>query len=371
MAHNGATSELGPAMPAARSATAEEVNAPARLTAVRPAEESLPWEGYRVAAIVPCHNEAGAVAKVVKDLHEHVPGIEVYVYDNCSTDSTADEAREAGAIVRHELLKGKGNVVRRAFADIDADVYLMVDGDDTYDAASAPELIRTLIEGRFDHVLGVREQVEPGSSAYRPNHELGNRVLNSVVRVAFGSNVGDMLSGYRAFSRRFVKSFPAISREFEIETELTVHTLSLRTPTMSVPVGFRERAAGTESKLRTYRDGTRILALILNLVRHERPDRLLRSDRAAQPGAVGGARHPGARHLRRVRHGAAAAHADVLHRAGAGRLPGDDRRADPRRHAQDPPRAQPAGLPAARLPRRLLTRGSGGLDRLDHRASLG
>ena len=270
MAHNGATSELSTAMPGARSATGER-SAPARLTAVRPTEEPLPWEGYRVAAIVPCHNEAGAVAKVVKDLHAHVPGIEVYVYDNCSTDSTADEAREAGAIVRHEQLKGKGNVVRRAFADIDADVYLMVDGDDTYDAASAPELIRTLIEGRFDHVLGVREQLEESSSAYRPNHELGNRVLNKVVHVAFGTDVGDMLSGYRAFSRRFVKSFPAVSREFEIETELTVHTLSLRTPTMSVPVGFRERAQGTESKLRTYRDGSRILGLILTLLRHERP----------------------------------------------------------------------------------------------------
>ncbi len=271
MAHNGALDEMSSALPGGSGATGQMVRQPARLSAVAPAEETLPWAGYTVAAIVPCHNEAGAVAKVVTDLKEHVSGIEVYVYDNCSTDGTADEAREAGAIVRHEQLKGKGNVVRRAFADIDADIYLMVDGDDTYDAAAAPELIRTLIEGRFDHVLGVREQLEACNSAYRPNHELGNKVLNTVVRVAFGSNVGDMLSGYRAFSRRFVKSFPAVSREFEIETELTVHTLSLRTPTVSVPVGFRERAEGTESKLRTYRDGSRILGLILNLVRHERP----------------------------------------------------------------------------------------------------
>ncbi len=228
-----------------------------------------PWSGLEVAAIVPCHNEAGAVTKVVADLHQHVPGVTVYVYDNASTDATAEVAREAGALVRHVVQKGKGNVVRRAFADIDADVYLMIDGDDTYDPAAAPELIRTLLDGHFDHVLGVRRDV--ADNAYRPNHAWGNRVLNRVVGAIFGTNVGDMLSGYRAFSRRFVKSFPAASREFEIETELTVHTLSLRAPSMSVPVGFRERAEGTESKLRTYRDGSKILTLISNLTRHERP----------------------------------------------------------------------------------------------------
>ena len=228
-----------------------------------------PWDSYRIAAIVPCHNEAGAVEKVVRDLKRHVPGIAVYVYDNCSTDETADVAREAGAIVRHEHLKGKGNVVRRAFADIDADVYLMIDGDDTYDVSAAPDMIRTLVEGHYDHVLGMRQQLV--ENAYRPGHEWGNRLLNSVVGSVFGTNVGDMLSGYRVFSRRFVKSFPAVSREFEIETELTVHTLSLRVPTVSLPVGFGERAAGTASKLRTYRDGTKILGLITSLARHERP----------------------------------------------------------------------------------------------------
>ena len=228
-----------------------------------------PWDGLEVAAIIPCHNEAGAIAKVVHDLQREVPGITVYVYDNASTDGTAEVAREAGAMVRHVVQKGKGNVVRRAFADIDADVYLMVDGDDTYDVAAAPELLRTLVEGHYDHVLGVREELSEG--AYRPNHALGNQVLNRVVGMIFGTNVGDMLSGYRAFSRRFVKSFPAASREFEIETELTVHTLSLRAPSMSVPVGFRERAEGTESKLRTYRDGGKILHLISSLTRHERP----------------------------------------------------------------------------------------------------
>lgn len=231
--------------------------------------EPLPWDDVKVAAIVPCHNEEQAIAKVVEDLRHHVPGITVYVYDNASTDGTADEARSAGAVVRHVSQKGKGNVVRRAFADIDADVYLMIDGDDTYDPSYAPELIRTLLEGQFDHVLGLREEVD--ESAYRPNHAWGNKVLNGVVGTIFGTNVGDMLSGYRAFSRRFVKSFPATSREFEIETELTVHTLSLRAPSTSVPVAFRERAEGTESKLRTYRDGSKILNLISNLTRHERP----------------------------------------------------------------------------------------------------
>jgi Glycosyl transferase family 2 len=237
--------------------------------APKPTKDAPPWVGYRVAAIVPCHNEARAIDKVVRDLRHHVPGVEIYVYDNCSSDDTAEIAARAGAIVRHEHLKGKGNVVRRAFADIEADVYLMIDGDDTYDVAAAPEMIRILIEGHYDHVLGMRQQLV--DDAYRPNHEWGNRILNRVVCTVFGTNVGDMLSGYRVFSRRFVKSFPAVSREFEIETEMTVHTLNMRASTVTLPVGFRERAVGTESKLRTYRDGSKILALILSLARHERP----------------------------------------------------------------------------------------------------
>ncbi|WP_024801251.1 glycosyltransferase [Nocardia sp. BMG51109] len=229
----------------------------------------------RIAAVVPCHNEEAAVAKVVTDLRTAVPGIVVYVYDNLSTDATADRARQAGAIVRTEHTKGKGNVVRRAFADIDADIYVMIDGDDTYDAFAAPLLIKTLLDGPYDHVLGVRK-VEEGAgvraeSAYRTGHESGNRILNGVVGKVFGENVEDMLSGYRVFSRRFVKSFPAVSREFEIETELTVHSLHLRVPQTQVPVGFRDRPAGSESKLRTYHDGFKILALIIGLARHERP----------------------------------------------------------------------------------------------------
>jgi glycosyltransferase involved in cell wall biosynthesis len=227
---------------------------------------------YRIAAIVPCHNEEAAVAKVVTDLTAAVPGMTVYVYDNCSTDRTAERAREAGAVVCSEPRKGKGNVVRRAFADIDADIYLLIDGDDTYDAFAAPAMLERLVDENLDQVVGVRRQVEGlDGSAYRPNHELGNKVLNRIVCAIFGDSMGDMLSGYRVFSRRFVRSFPAVSREFEIETELTVHSLALRIPSVTVPVDFRDRAAGSESKLRTYRDGWRILSVILTLTRHERP----------------------------------------------------------------------------------------------------
>ncbi len=223
-----------------------------------------------IVAIVPCYNEEAAVATVVRDLKGSVPGITVYVYDNNSSDRTAEVAAGAGAIVRSERRKGKGNVVRRAFADIDADIYLLIDGDDTYDAAAAPAMIAALQAGPLDHVLGTRTQTT-SQSAYRPGHETGNRMFNRLVGFLFGEPVTDMLSGYRVFSRRFVKSFPALSREFEIETELTVHTMNLRVPQVEVPVGFKDRPAGSESKLRTYHDGFRILRLIAQLMQHERP----------------------------------------------------------------------------------------------------
>jgi glycosyltransferase involved in cell wall biosynthesis len=223
-----------------------------------------------VVAIVPCYNEEAAVGKVVADLTAAVPGITVYVYDNNSSDRTAEVARAAGAIVRTELRRGKGNVVRRAFADLDADVYLLIDGDDTYDAAAAPHLIETLLSGPYDHVLGVRTE-ETDQSAYRPGHAAGNKMFNRLVSALFGEPVSDMLSGYRVFSRRFVKSFPALSREFEIETELTVHSVNLRVPQVEVAVGFRDRPEGSESKLRTYHDGFRILRLIGELLQYERP----------------------------------------------------------------------------------------------------
>lgn len=228
-----------------------------------------PFAGLRIAAIVPCHNEAIAITKVVTDLRAAVPGMDIYVYDNNCSDGTDELARAAGAIVRYENAPGKGNVVRRAFADVDADVYLMIDGDDTYDASAAPAMIATLLEGPYDHVLGVRQQVVGG--AYRPGHETGNKVFNVIVSNIFGVDVRDMLSGYRVFSRRFVKSFPAVSREFETETELTIHAATLRVPQAEVEVGFTDRPEGAASKLRTYHDGFKILRLILHLTRFERP----------------------------------------------------------------------------------------------------
>ncbi|SDZ41376.1 glycosyltransferase [Herbiconiux ginsengi] len=229
----------------------------------------MPTDAPVIAAIVPCHNEEAAISQVVHDLFDTVPGIQVYVYDNLSTDATVEVARAAGAEVRFENNKGKGNVVRRAFADIDADVYLLIDGDDTYDVSAAPAMIEALLDGPYDHVLGVRKQVT--STAYRPGHSAGNRAFNRLVSGIFKSEVNDMLSGYRVFSRRFVKSFPAISREFEVETELTVHSMSLRVPQTEIEVGFKDRPEGSESKLNTYRDGFKILSLIFELTRHERP----------------------------------------------------------------------------------------------------
>lgn len=223
----------------------------------------------RVAAIVPCHNEEAAVGAVVRDLRAAIPEARIYVYDNASTDATAERAALAGAVVRCEPRKGKGNVIRRALADVDADVFVMIDGDDTYDASAAPLMIRTLLDGPLDHVTGVR--APESDAAYRSGHRMGNRFFNAAVSAIFGYPVNDMLSGYRVFSRRFVKSFPAVSRAFEIETELTVHAVNNRVPQAEVPVGFRDRGEGSESKLRTYHDGFRILRMIVRLLHHERP----------------------------------------------------------------------------------------------------
>ncbi|MDO5672145.1 MAG: glycosyltransferase [Actinomycetaceae bacterium] len=227
--------------------------------------------GAKVTAIVPCYNEAGAIAKVVADLKAAMPGMRVIVYDNNSSDNTADVARKAGAEVRFEERKGKGNVVRRAFADIDSDIYMMIDGDDTYDAAALPAMVQTLLDGPYDHVLGVRTQPQGSVSSYRPGHEAGNRMFNRIVSTLFGSQVSDMLSGYRVFSKRFVKSFPAMSHGFEIETELTIHCMALRVPQKEVAVGFGDRAEGTISKLSTFKDGFKILSIIGKLLMYERP----------------------------------------------------------------------------------------------------
>ncbi len=222
----------------------------------------------RIAVIIPCHNEEAAVASVVHGVRAAVPHADVYVYDNASTDRTTEVAAAAGAMVRHERDKGKGNVVRRAFADVDADVYVLIDGDNTYATEDLPSMIATLHSGPYDHVLGVRSGA---STAYRAGHAMGNRGFNWFTGSVFGASVSDMLSGYRVLSRRFVKSFPTLTSGFEIETELTIHALRLRAPQVEVPVGFRERADGTVSKLHTVRDGFRILSLILTLIRHERP----------------------------------------------------------------------------------------------------
>ncbi len=219
--------------------------------------------------LIPCHNEAVAIPKVVADFRAALPDAVLYVYDNNSSDGTAAAARAAGAVVRHEALQGKGHVVRRMFADIDADIYILVDGDDTYEAAAAPTLARLLLDDGLDMVIGTR--VTAIAAAYRPGHRLGNRVLTGMVRAIFGNRVTDMLSGYRAFSRRFVKSFPALAAGFETETEFTVHALELRMAIGEVATRYSDRPAGSASKLRTVSDGLRILRAIVVLVKEERP----------------------------------------------------------------------------------------------------
>jgi glycosyltransferase involved in cell wall biosynthesis len=233
------------------------------------ARSDTTWAGLSVAVIIPCYNEAAAIPKVVADFRSALPDATVYVFDNNSTDGTADAAHAAGAVVRRETLQGKGHVIRRSFADVDADVYVLVDGDDTYDAGSAPEMLRMLVEQRLDMVTGAR--ISDIAGAYRRGHRLGNYVLTAMVRYIFGNRVSDMLSGYRVFSRRFVKSFPALAAGFETETEFTVHALDLKMPVAEVPTPYTERPAGTASKLRTYSDGLRILRTIVVLVKDERP----------------------------------------------------------------------------------------------------
>lgn len=223
----------------------------------------------RLAVLIPCYNEEVSVGATVEMFRSSIPSATIYVYDNNSVDDTREVATAAGAVVKQESRQGKGNVVRRMFADIDADVYVLVDGDATYDAEAAPRLIKRLIDEELDflNVARASEEIE----AYRRGHRLGNRILSGLVESIFGRQFRDMLSGYKVFSRRFVKSFPAMSRGFEIETELTVHALELRMPCAEEVAAYRERAAGSTSKLSTYRDGFRILLLIATLVKNEHP----------------------------------------------------------------------------------------------------
>lgn len=223
----------------------------------------------RIAVLVPCRDEEAAVGEVVRGFRAALPGATVYVYDNNSTDRTREVAAAAGAVVRSESQPGKGSVVRRMFADIEADAYVLVDGDGTYDASAAPEMVRRLLEERLDMVTAIR--VDESVGAYRPGHRFGNLMLTGMVRLVFGDRITDMLSGYRTFSRRFVKSFPALAHGFETETEFTVHVLELHLPVGELPTPYRERPAGSASKLHTIRDGIRILGTIAALVRRERP----------------------------------------------------------------------------------------------------
>jgi glycosyltransferase involved in cell wall biosynthesis len=223
----------------------------------------------RVAVLVPCFNEEAAIARVVGDFRKALPAAAVYVYDNNSTDRTAAVARDAGAVVRSETRQGKGNVVRRMFADIEADVYVLVDGDATYDAPSAPRMIERLVAERLDMVVGRR--VEQSSGAYRLGHRFGNRLLTGFLAAVFGRAFADILSGYRVFSRRFVKSLPVLSDGFEIETELTVHALELALPVAEIDTPYFARPLGSISKLNTWGDGLRILSTIIKLYRTELP----------------------------------------------------------------------------------------------------
>ena len=225
--------------------------------------------GKSLAVLIPCHNEAAAVAQVVQEFHRYLPTALIYVYNNGSTDNTAEIARNSGAIVRTEPLLGKGNVVRRMFADIEADIYLIVDGDGTYAADAAPRLVQRLLDDGLDMVNCAR--VPAGDDVYRPGHRFGNRLLTGLVARVFGERLKDMLSGYRVMSRRFVKSFPALSAGFEIETEITVHALELRVPIAEMSGPYFVRPHGSASKLRTFGDGVRILRLIVHLIKEERP----------------------------------------------------------------------------------------------------
>jgi glycosyltransferase involved in cell wall biosynthesis len=223
----------------------------------------------RIAILLPCYNEEAAIAQTVAGFRAALPEAEIYVYDNNSADRTCEVARAAGAIVRTERMQGKGHVVRRMFADVEADIYIMADGDATYDAAAAPALVARLIDERLDMVVGARKsEVE---EAYRRGHRLGNRLFTGILASLFGRTFTDIFSGYRVFSRRFVKSFPALARGFETETEISVHALQLAMPVGEIVTAYGARPEGSISKLSTYRDGWRIMKTILHLFRIERP----------------------------------------------------------------------------------------------------
>ncbi|WP_237152723.1 glycosyltransferase [Oryzibacter oryziterrae] len=232
-------------------------------------QSSSPFPGLDIAVVLPCYNEGATIAKVVQGFAAALPGARIVVFDNNSKDMTAVEARRAGAEVIRETRQGKGNVVRRMFADIDADVYVMADGDGTYDPADAVDLIRALVTERVDMAVGTRRDVT--QDAGRKGHAVGNLLFNRLYRGLFGPDFSDIFSGYRAFTRRFVKSFPAVSTGFEIETEMSVHASQLRIPIIEIPLDYGRRVEGSASKLRTFRDGFRILMMFMMLLKETRP----------------------------------------------------------------------------------------------------
>ena len=225
----------------------------------------------RIAVLIPCYNESLTIARVVTAMRETLPEAVIYVYDNNSTDGTGDIAREAGAIVRRERRQGKGNVIRTMFREIDADCYLMLDGDDTYPAQAAPEMVRKVLEEGCDMVIGDRLSTTYAAQNKRPFHNMGNTLVGHLVNRSFHGSVTDIMTGYRAFSCLFVKSFPVLSRGFEIETEMTIHALDKNFAIDAVPVAYRDRPTGSTSKLRTFADGWRVLRTIGSLVKDYRP----------------------------------------------------------------------------------------------------
>ena len=231
----------------------------------------------RIAVLVPCLNEEAAIGQVVTDMKQSLPDATVYVYDNGSSDNTVLRARDAGAVVRIEPQKGKGNVVRRMFADVDADVYVMLDGDGTYDAAAAPHMVSLLINEHLDLVTGNRVEDLQSTNTYRAGHRLGNALFTKSVKTIFKSSCEDVLSGYRVMSRRFVKSFPLDAKGFEVEVEMTAHASLLRVPTGEFPTTYRDRVDGSPSKLNTYRDGIRIARALFRIFRSYSPSRFFGS----------------------------------------------------------------------------------------------
>lgn len=228
-------------------------------------------DNKKIAILIPCYNESQTISKVIKDFKKALPESDIYVYDNNSTDGTDEIAKKAGAIVKYEYAQGKGNVIRRMFREIDADCYLMIDGDDTYPSESAKEMCDLILCNKADMVIGDRLSSTYFTENKRPFHNFGNRIVRLLVNGFFGGNVTDIMTGYRAFNKRFVKTFPVISSGFEIETEMTIHSLDKRMLMVNVPVTYRDRPKGSVSKLNTYKDGLKVINMIFRLLKEYKP----------------------------------------------------------------------------------------------------